>query len=456
MNLAREMSASEKNALAVGQYLKFLAEILQQRLQHAFDQRQKPPKPAELVRLVSAGDDSELSTFIRRHHLSPEEVIVLLLALAPHVRPEFLDQVISGRLEQAGDFPQIGGTRGNRSRSFLPTGETALFLLAGDNLHRRFELLQLFSPEHLFARSNILWIEEPEPGEPLCSGRLVMAADYLELFIHGRFLRPQMSMEFPAEHLTTELTENELILPKNTLAQLAELDNWLRHQEVVMQRWRMHRWLKPGYRALFHGPPGTGKTLAALILGAKTGRDVFRIDLSLVVSKFIGETEKNLSQLFERSKSKNWILFFDEADALFGKRTNIRDAHDKYANQEVAYLLQRIESHDGLVILASNFKANIDEAFIRRFQSVVYFPLPGPEERFALWRKAIPSTEGLRIPDDGELQAIAKKYELSGAGIVNVVQFCCLDALAGRRGAITVEAIKAGIEREFLKEGKVF
>jgi SpoVK/Ycf46/Vps4 family AAA+-type ATPase len=128
-------------------------------------------------------------------------------------------------------------------------------------------------------------------------------------------------------------------------------------------------------------------------------KDVFRIDLSMVVSKFIGETEKNLSQLFEHSKSKDWILFFDEADALFGKRTNIRDAHDKYANQEVAYLPQRIENHDGLVILASNFKANIDEAFIRRFQSVIYFPLPGPEERFGIWQKAFPQRKKLTLPN---------------------------------------------------------
>ena len=218
----------------------------------------------------------------------------------------------------------------------------------------------------------------------------------------------------------------------------------------------MQRWVKPGYRCLFHGLPGTGKTLAALILGKKTGRDVFRIDLSMVVSKFIGETEKNLAQLFERSKDKEWILFFDEADALFGKRTNINDAHDKYANQEVAYLLQRIESHNGLVILASNFKANIDEAFIRRFQSVIYFPLPRPEERFAIWRKAFPEKSNLNIPPDKELMEIAKKYEITGAAIVNVVQFCCIDALATNATAITTDRIKAGIEREFQKEGKVY
>jgi SpoVK/Ycf46/Vps4 family AAA+-type ATPase len=263
-------------------------------------------------------------------------------------------------------------------------------------------------------------------------------------------------MDFPAEYITTELTEKDLVLPENTLTHLTELEHWIRHQNVIMQQWNMKRWLKPGYRALFHGPPGTGKTLAALILCKKTGKDIFRIDLSMVVSKFIGETEKNLSLLFERSKKKGWVLFFDEADALFGKRTNIRDAHDKYANQEVAYLLQRIENHDGLVILASNFKANIDDAFIRRFQSVIYFPLPGPKERFAIWRNAFPVNKDLKIPVDEELVALAKKFELTGAQIVNVIQFCCIDALARNTRAITVDSIKAGIERESQKEGKVF
>lgn len=218
----------------------------------------------------------------------------------------------------------------------------------------------------------------------------------------------------------------------------------------------MKRLLKPGFRALFHGPPGTGKTLTALIVGKNTNRDVFRIDLSMVVSKFIGETEKNLSQLFERAKNKDWILFFDEADALFGKRTSVRDAHDKYANQEVAYLLQRIENHNGLVILASNFKSNIDEAFIRRFQSVIYFPTPTMTERLQLWNKTLPRVNGLKLPSEDDIKTIAKKYEITGAGVVNVVQFCCLESLGKKSEEITIDQIKAGIEREYQKEGKVF
>jgi SpoVK/Ycf46/Vps4 family AAA+-type ATPase len=174
-------------------------------------------------------------------------------------------------------------------------------------------------------------------------------------------------MNFPAQRITTEMEWKDLVLNEQTLAQIEELHAWINHSSTLLYDWGMKRQFKLGYRVLFYGPPGTGKTLTASLLGKYTGKDVYKIDLSMVVSKFIGETEKNLSSLFTKAESKDWILFFDEADALFSKRTNVRDAHDKYAHQEVSYLLQRVENYDGLVILSSNLKSNIDDAFIRRF-----------------------------------------------------------------------------------------
>jgi DNA polymerase III delta prime subunit len=450
------MTPSEKNALAVNQYLNFLAEVFRHRLKNHFGQDNKLPKLAEVMKIVSAKDDSELSTFIRNQKMAPEEIIVLILAIAPHIKPAFFDSLIEQNLSQSGDFPQLGGIRGKQFRGFLPSGETALFLLAGDELHKRFEYSRLFSSDHYFAQKNLLWLDDPESGEPPLSGKLEIGRDFLELFIQGNISRPKMSMDFPAEFITTELNDDDLVLSPSTIRQIAELENWINYQDTLMNTWNMKRWIKPGYRALFHGPPGTGKTLTAMIIGKNTGRDVFRIDLSMVVSKFIGETEKNLSQLFERARNKNWILFFDEADALFGKRTNVRDAHDKYANQEVAFLLQRIENHNGLVILASNFKSNIDEAFIRRFQLVIYFPLPTAGERLQLWQKTLPSNVGIKLPSESDLSSIARKYEITGAGIVNVIQYCCLESLSKKSNEISVDQIKAGIEREYQKEGKVF
>jgi len=172
----------------------------------------------------------------------------------------------------------------------------------------------------------------------------------------------------------------------------------------------------------------------------------------MVVSKFIGETEKNLANLFDRAENKDWILFFDEADALFGKRTGIRDAHDKYANQEVSYLLQRVETYNGLVILASNFKSNIDEAFVRRFQSIIHFPMPKASERLLLWQKAFP--EKLQL-NGLNINTLAQKYELTGAAILNVVQFACLRTLERGDVHISDADVREGVVREFNKEGKI-
>ncbi len=216
----------------------------------------------------------------------------------------------------------------------------------------------------------------------------------------------------------------------------------------------MEKKLGPGYRALFYGPPGTGKTLSATLLAKQYKMPLFRVDLSALVSKYIGETEKNLARLFDEAEYKKWILFFDEADALFGKRTQVKDAHDRYANQEVSYLMQRIETFDGLVILASNLKGNMDDAFTRRFQSIIYFPFPTPEEQLIIWQKSFPKK--LQPDKDVDLRNFVQRYKLTGANIMNVVQYCCLTSLANNKKKISCELLSAGIQRELQKEGRAF
>jgi len=219
-----------------------------------------------------------------------------------------------------------------------------------------------------------------------------------------------------------------------------------------MTEWGMDIKYKPGYRSLFYGPPGTGKSLTASLLGKSTGLDVYRIDLSKVVSKYIGETEKNMANIFDRAENRNWILFFDEADALFGKRTSTTDAKDRYANQEIAYLLQRIEDFPGLVILATNLKGNIDEAFSRRFQSMIYFPMPRPHQRLLLWESAFPSQTTLS--PDIDLDLLAEKYELAGGSIANVARYATLLAIQRPSHTIHKADLLEGIRRELRKTNK--
>jgi AAA+ superfamily predicted ATPase len=398
-------------------------------------------------------EQSFLAKFIEANQPTFEEFAVFMLALILHIQPHFINKLIAEYLPEGGDFPEFGGVKATNHRGILPTGETAQFILAGDDLEMRLEVQRILSSDHWFSKKHILWLEPVREGEPLMSGRLILDPEIVELLTTGLVSKPRFSIDFPAEYIETSMEWDDLVLHPNTLQQIREIENWIKYNDTLLHEWGMKKKIKPGYRALFYGPPGTGKTLTASLLGKYTGKDVFRIDLSRVVSKYIGETEKNLSRLFDKAEDKNWILFFDEADALFGRRTDIRDAHDKYANQEVAYLLQRIECFNGLVILATNKHGNIDEAFIRRFQTIVHFPMPRPEERYEIWRKTIPKQ--IEIDSDIDLQQMASSYELSGAGILNVVHYCAVEALADSSVKFDLKRLEAAIIREFIKEGKV-
>ncbi|MEE4287333.1 MAG: ATP-binding protein [Mariniphaga sp.] len=401
----------------------------------------------------SNSGNTRLNKFIHENQLSTPEIIILLLALVPHIDPGFFRSVISYYLPNGGDFPEFGGVKGKNHRGILPTGETVLYVLAGMDVEKRAEISRFFEEDHLFARKNVLYLERPDHGEPKMSGRLILDEEYVDLFVSGKISKPQLSSDFPAQRITTELEWTDLVLQEKTLAGIKEIETWLKYSDELLTSWKMHGKIKPGFRVLFHGPPGTGKTLTASLLGKYTGRDVYRIDLSMVVSKYIGETEKNLSKLFDKAANKDWILFFDEADSIFGKRTNVRDAHDKYANQEVSYLLQRIEMHAGLVILASNMKSNIDSSFTRRFNSIIEFENPDTAERVQLWKNYLPC--GIKLGKNINLQEIARKYHLTGANIVNVIQFAGLQTLEKKSQTILADDLLKGIQKEYEKEGKM-
>jgi AAA+ superfamily predicted ATPase len=429
--------------------LQYLHSVVSRRLDVYFRKESQEPVSA----IAYFRDDSPFAQFLERHQPGFEEYVLILMALAPHIEPNVFDTIIAGYLPGGGDFPEFGGVRGVNHRGLLPTGETAQFVLGGDDLEKRLDVQRMLSSEHWLAQNHILWLEPVREGEPHMSGRLILDPEIVEQLTLGVVTRPRFSIDFPAEYIETEMGWDDLVLNPGTMRQIHEIENWITHNNTLMRDWGMKKRVKPGYRALFYGPPGTGKTLTAMLLGKQTGRDVFRIDLSRVVSKYIGETEKNLSRLFDKSANKNWILFFDEADALFGKRTEIRDAHDRYANQEVAYLLQRIEGYGGLVILASNQRSNMDDAFVRRFQSIIHFPMPRPEERYAIWSKTFPPQ--IEIAGDIDWQQVAARYELTGAGILNVTHFCAIEALADGSRSFDSKRLEAAIMREFVKEGKV-
>lgn len=397
-------------------------------------------------------DASVYARIVRHFQMSYQERIILVMCLVPHIRPQLMDIFFTKNESYDRIYTEFGGLKGKYHSGFLPTGETAAFILAGNDISERINLIEVFRPEHFFFKHNLVKLDLHHGNEPLLSSGLQISDEYLSLLSTGKAFKPDFSTNFPAKLLTTRLDWSDLVLDPQVLGEISEIAAWIKHQDTIMNEWGLSRMLKRGYRSLFYGPPGTGKTLTACLLGKTLNLDVYRIDLSQVVSKYIGETEKNMANIFDQAENKNWVLFFDEADALFGKRTATSDSKDRHANQEVAYLLQRVEDFSGVVILATNLKANMDSAFSRRFQSIVYFPAPNYEQRLKLWRNTFEGN--VKLDDNVDFQVLANDYKITGGSIINVLRYCSLSALDRGSRTINIEDIREGVKKELKKEGK--
>jgi SpoVK/Ycf46/Vps4 family AAA+-type ATPase len=247
---------------------------------------------------------------------------------------------------------------------------------------------------------------------------------------------------------------NDIILPRDQMEQLGEICSYVKHYHTVYGNWGFGRKLSlgKGLNVLFAGLSGTGKTMAAEIMANKLGLDLYKIDLSAIVSKYIGETEKNLDRIFREGQTSNAILFFDEADALFGKRSEVRDSHDRYANIEVAYLLQKMETYEGMVILATNLRKNMDEAFARRMHFALEFPIPEEPDRYRIWQGMFPREAP--IAKDTDISFLARQFKITGGNIKNIALGAAFLA-AQDGGYITMENLIRATKREYQKMGKL-
>jgi len=440
----------QQNAQALAAELYWLSALISTRIALFFGDECDYNSVAEVTPPeLPAG--STYASFLHQHQLTRAERCVLALSLAPHVQPEVLDPLYLKNATYDKVFTQFGGWYDRGHSAFMPTLETAAFLLAQGDLATRFQLRTLFDADHTFMQLGVLDPHTLFEQTPVWSRLLRLSEEYVDLFTEGVARPPDFGMDFPAKRVSTALEWEDLVLNPNTREQVLELKDWVDYSPVLLNGWGLGRSISKGYKCLFYGPPGTGKTLTASLLGKSVQRDVYRIDLSMVVSKYIGETEKNLAKVFNKAQHKNWILFFDEADALFGKRTESQSSNDRHANQEVAYLLQRIEDYNGLAILATNLKDHLDEAFTRRFHSMIYFPTPTNRERLRLWRQGFSAKTPLQA--DIDLKKIADKYELSGATIMNVIRYASIQAAKHPEHVIELPHLLQGIKKELRKEG---
>ncbi|MEM7037797.1 MAG: ATP-binding protein [Bacteroidota bacterium] len=441
-----------ENATTLQLELAWFSIVVDNRIRHYLGLARDYENPDQIPAPNLDGDPAIYAQVVQRYQLDRQDRLILLLALVPHLAPQLLDPFFLQNPEYNRPYSEFGGTPHNSKGAFQPTVETALFLLAGDHLEQRMQARTRFAPGEILQTSRLIELHAERPGAALNDHQLRLGEEFCSWLTEARPFRPRFSANFPATPLRTGLAWDELILPPETRAQVDEILGWMRFGKEIMEEWGMGRKFSPGYRSLFYGPPGTGKTLTATLLGKVTGREVYRIDLSQVVSKYIGETEKNLSTIFAKAEHRDWILFFDEADALFGKRTATQSAHDRHANQEVSYLLQRVENFDGLVILATNQKNNLDKAFHRRFQSMVEFPMPGQRARQRLWENSFP--EACKLEEDLKVEELAGEYQISGGAIMNVVRYACLKAKMREENMIRKADVTVGIQREMRKAGK--
>jgi len=268
------------------------------------------------------------------------------------------------------------------------------------------------------------------------------------------YMQAQHGLEKKAARIQPKYEWDDIILPDEQKEQLRNACNQMKYRSIVYGQWGFERKLAygKGLSMLFAGPPGTGKTMSAQAVAKELQLELYKIDLSQIISKYIGETEKNLHEIFHEARLSNAILFFDETDALFGKRSEVKDSHDKYANIETAYLLQKMEEYEGISVLATNLLGNIDEAFIRRINYIIKFPFPDAAYRESIWRSMFPKEAPL--DEDVDFKLIAEKFHIAGGSIKNIALSAAF--LAAETGsAIGMRHLLQAVKHELGKTGKL-
>jgi ATPase family associated with various cellular activities (AAA) len=381
--------------------------------------------------------DGPLARLVSAYDLTVREAVTVVAALAPELDEKF--DVLYGQLSDRGDAPGL-------------TGEVLRTLL-GRTFEGRLRVPDLLAPGAKLRGLRLLDLE-PAPASHL-AGRVRLNPELAAWLLGRSGQEPEFSPEFPARRLQTVHGFDDLVLEPALKQRLRGVLDRIRLREEVLTEWGLgaHHDNAAGFHVLLHGPPGTGKTMAAAVLGREAGLPVYRIDMALLVSKWVGDTSKNMARVFDRAEARGWILFVDECDALLGRRGEITEAKDRWAAQEVSFLLTRLETFDGVSLLATNLVRNVDEAFLRRVHAQLEFTEPGESERAALWRAVRPRK--LPLAEDVDLDELASRFPMTGAEIRNAM----FDAAYRARAdgvAVGPEHLDAAIRAEHEKSGRIF
>lgn len=447
-----DLKTVELNVQALASSLIWVEELMRQRMAELQGgKRLSIDEYATQIDSSYLSGNTSLLRLLSEYNNSYVEYLLVSLSFAAWFRPKCLIELAKTKRDSDEIYSETGLLTNKASNKYIPTLQTALFLLAGTNITKQ-ALYHSILLDHPFFKDQVLHLRKPSnhnnfPNEYIIEFDLA----YYNYLLNGKRPRFDASPDFPASFMETNHEFSDLVLKPYTHKQLDIIMNYAKNRGTLYSRPGVEHKIKPGLLAMLYGPPGTGKTFTVSIISKELGIDAYRIDLSRVISKYIGETEKNLEKIFERLSDKNCILFFDEADALFGKRTEVGDSKDRYANQEVAYLLQRVESFPGLVILASNYKQNLDDAFKRRILVSIYLAPPDTEERLTLWANGLPeyfNYNPKNLPD-----ILAEKHPFTGSNIANIIKLSCIEAESEQSNELTIGIMEPYIKLEYSKEG---
>lgn len=444
----------KNHAQTLSQELNWLKSVLEKRIQLYFKSGETQAGIFDIPLPDLSKDTSAYAQLVQELELDASERLVLILSLAPHVKPELLDIFLIQNPTTNRGYTEFGGrSRGDRE-GFLPTGETALFMLSGGDLEARFKGAEIFSKKHPLFSQHILEFDEIGNGGIRMRGQLRISEEFLEVLTTGKGFRPSYSSKFPLKPLSTELDWSDLGLNPKLQKELEGILSWIKHEEVLMDDWKLSQHIKAGYKSLFHGPSGTGKNLAAALIGKSTQREIYEVETSLLLARHFRRNNDHIDSFFRTAERNDWILFFDEADSLFGKRTNVRESNARYANQEVSYLRQKIEEYSGIILLSTESKEEIEFPF--PLDVSIVFPEPDSRQRLVLWTSIFGGDDKkYQLAKDIDFQELASKYEVNREDIIQVLKYATTATIGRNSTLIEKKDILEGIRRELVQDGKI-
>lgn len=408
----------------------------------------------ELISFPKIDSESPLGKLIEEYHFSEEECILLYLAFSATFSPELLTP-FSEAINNKSLAPHIGGFFMKGFPMFCPTVRTAVFLLAGRDLEKRARYASCFHARNSVFTSGIVQSEPKHPSSVFLDHQLIFSDSFLGTVLLDASPRLDGDRDFPVRKSKASHLLSDVVLKEETRVEIEKLGKFARNMKSLWEI-DVHHKVRSNFISIFSGDPGTGKSHAAEAVGNEFGLPVYKVNFAQMISKYIGETEKNLEKVFDRFDKQPCILFFDEAESIFSKRTEVTDSHDQHANNLQSYLLQKVEEFNGIIVLATNVQnlsQYFDKAFQRRFRSMVNFEFPDYPERRKIWEKAL---FGSYLFEEGLVERLAKNYQLSGGSIYNVVSDGIIEALEKDTELITFELLEIALADEFKKTSRKF